>query len=122
MPNYKLEIGLKGDTIEYEKEVRADSLNAAYNLACSWAVEEYCIVQATPLDKEGELAEEINEFTKSVRSIVLTMTRQGLGPISAHKFLEHMRNYVSDAIELTNNDPQILTAPGPEDEGSAGAT
>lgn len=121
MPKYKIEIGLKGDTIEHEKEITAPNLSDAYSQAHDWAVEKYCIAQATPLDKEGELAEEMDELARSIRSIALTMSQRGHGPACAHKFLEHMRDHVTDAIERAKDDIESLTAPGPEHQGSATA-
>ena len=115
MPSYKISIGLKGDTIEHEKEIKASNLSEAYDQAHDWAVEEYCIAQAVPLDKEGELAEEMDELTRSIRSIVLTMTRRGHGPVCAHHFLNQMRDHISDAIEEAKD----LATPGPENQGSA---
>lgn len=114
MPKYKIEIGLKGDTIEHEKEVNASNLNDAYSQAHDWAVEEYCITQATPLDKDGELAEELDALAWSIRSVVLTMKRSGYGPNAAQKFIEHMSDHISRSIDQVKDDMENLTAPGPE--------
>lgn len=114
MPKYKIEIGLKGDTIEHEKEVTAPNLNEAYAEARSWAVEEYCIAQATPIDKDGEIAEELDELAGAIRSVVLTMKRSGYGPKAAQKFIEHMRDHISGSIGQVKDDMENLTTPGPE--------
>lgn len=107
MPKYQLEIGLKCDTIEHVKEIEARNLDEAYEIGSSWAIEEYCIVLATPVDDAGKLTADFDELIKSIRSTMRSLSQNKIsgdefrspeGVVWASRFLQEMNHSINDSM------------------------
>lgn len=116
MPKYLLEIGLKGNTIEHDQIVEARTIDEAQDRANHWAIEEYCIAHATPIDDAGKLMVELDDLTSSIRGVIRSLSRNEIsgedfrspkGCDRAERFLRAMRDGIDAATKQSIEGSEI---------------